>query len=115
MTSRTSAPVRISTPRRAAAVAIACVMAPMPPMAWPQAPALAVHLAEAMVQQHIGRARRRRRRVGADDAVEGEGGLDDVALEPAVEKIGGAVREEVEQRALVVERRAEHAPPERRP
>ncbi len=62
----------------------------------PPGAALAVHLAEAMVQQNVGGARRRRRRVIADNAVEREGTFDDVALEPAVEEIGGAAREEVE-------------------
>ncbi len=64
-----------------------------------------------MVQQHVRRARRRRRRVVADDAVEGEGAFDDVALEPAVEKIRGAAREQVEQRALVIEAEPRQAPP----
>ena len=40
MTSCTLTPVRISTPRRVAADAMARVMAPMPPMACPQAPRL---------------------------------------------------------------------------
>ena len=34
------ASVRISTPRAAQHFAIACVIAPMPPMAWPQTPFL---------------------------------------------------------------------------
>ena len=37
-TSATSAPVSTTTPRAAHSAAIACVIAPMPPMAWPQAP-----------------------------------------------------------------------------
>ncbi len=43
---------------------------------------LAVDLAEAVVQQHVGRARRVRAGIGADDAVEGERALDHLALEP---------------------------------
>ena len=78
----------------------------------PPGAALAVHLAEAVVQQHVGRARRGRRRVVADDSVEGEGALDDVALEPAVEEVGGAAREQVEQRALLIDIEARQAPPE---
>ncbi len=38
--SRTGQAVRISTPRAAQALAMAWVIAPMPPMAWPQAPFL---------------------------------------------------------------------------
>ncbi len=38
--SRTSASVRIVAPRARAAFAIAWVMAPMPPTAWPQTPGL---------------------------------------------------------------------------
>ena len=40
ITSRTPASVSISTPRPRAARAIACVIAPMPPMAWPHTPFL---------------------------------------------------------------------------
>ena len=95
-TCRTGAAVRISAPRASAeschrlrdGAHAADGMAPHP--------ALAVHLAEAMMQQHIGRAGRRRGREGADDAIERQRPLDDVALEPAVEEIGGAFGEEVE-------------------
>jgi len=38
ITSATPASTRISTPRTTAARAIACVIAPMPPTAWPQTP-----------------------------------------------------------------------------
>ncbi len=55
---------------------------------------VSVHLAEHMVQQHIGRARRIGRRIVADDAVEPEGGLDRRALEPAVQPIAGRLRKE---------------------
>ena len=40
ITSRTPASVSISAPWPRAARAIACVIAPMPPMAWPQTPFL---------------------------------------------------------------------------
>ena len=39
-TRATGEPVRISTPRAAHAFAIACVIAPMPPIAWPHCPCL---------------------------------------------------------------------------
>ncbi len=42
-------------------------------------------------------------------AVEGEGALDDVALEPAVEEIGSALGEEVEEELLVGEIEPQHA------
>ena len=60
---------------------------------------LAVHLAEHVVQQHIGRARRVGARIVADDAVEPVGGLDRRALEPAVEIIARRLHEQVEQLA----------------
>ena len=74
---------------------------------------LAVHLAEAVMQQHVGRARRVGARVVADDAVEAVGGLDRRALEPAVEVMPGGRGEQVEQFALQVE--AEPAQPVREP
>ena len=75
---------------------------------------LAVDLAEAVMQQHVGRAGRERAGIGTDDAVEGERALHDLALEPLREKIGRALGEEVEQQALVGERQAEEPPPEAR-
>ena len=63
----------------------------------------AVHLAEAMMQQHVGRARRVGAGVVADDAVETVGGLDRRALEPVIEIVAGRVGEQVEQFALQVE------------
>jgi hypothetical protein len=62
-----------------------------------------VHLAKAMVQENIGRARRVGARIIADDTVEAEGGLDRRAFEPAVEEIAGGSREEIEQIPLQVE------------
>ena len=58
---------------------------------------LAVHLAKAMMQQNIGRARRVGARIIADDAVEAEGSLDRRAFEPAVEEVAGGCREQIEQ------------------
>ena len=64
---------------------------------------LAVHLAEAVMQQHIGRARRVGARVVPDDAVQAVDRLDRIALEPGVEIVAGRVGEEVEQLALQIE------------
>src|ERR1700731_1842861 len=64
---------------------------------------LSVHLAEAMVQENIGRARRVGARIIADDTVEAEDGLDRSAFEPAIEEIPGRGREEIEQIPLQVE------------
>ena len=60
---RQHAPHRRVALRRArrgarASRAIAVVIAPMPPMAWPQTPRLAVDLAEGVVQQHVAAAGR---------------------------------------------------------
>src|SRR6202040_164613 len=62
-----------------------------------------VHLAKAMVQENIGRARGVGARKIADDPVEAESGLDRRAFEPAVEEIAGGSREEIEQIPLQVE------------
>ena len=64
---------------------------------------LAVHLAEAMMQQHVGRARRIGARIIADDTVETIGRLDRRTFEPAVEIVAGRIGEEIEQLALQVE------------
>ena len=65
---------------------------------------LSVHLAKAMVEQDVGSAGRGRRRVGTDDAVEGEGGLDRLVLEPLGEEIRRAFREQVDDEALILDR-----------
>ena len=65
---------------------------------------LAVHLAERMVQHHIGRARRIGAGVIADDGVEAEQRLDQVALEGLVQHLAGRAREQVEQAALLRQR-----------
>ena len=59
-------------------------------------PALAVDLAEDVMQQHVRRARRVRAREIADDRVEAERRLDRLGLEPAVEHVAGALGEQVE-------------------
>ena len=64
---------------------------------------LSVHLAEAMVQENIGRARRVGARIIADDTVEAESGLNRRTFEPAVEEIAGGGRKEIEKIPLQVE------------
>jgi hypothetical protein len=62
---------------------------------------LSVHLAEGMMQEDVGGARRVRAGVISDDGVEAEPGLHQLAFEPAVEKIAGRCREQVIQRAQI--------------
>ena len=69
---------------------------------------LAVHLTEAVMQQHVGRAWRRWRGIGSDDAVECEGCLDRFVFETAIEKIGRARREQFEQETLIGNREIEN-------
>ena len=64
---------------------------------------LAVQLAQAMVQENIGRARRVGARIIADDTVEDESGFNRHAFKPAVEEIASGGREEIEQIPLQVE------------
>ena len=59
---------------------------------------LAVHLAEHVMQQHIGGARRVRARQIADHRIEAEHGLDRIGLEPAVEHLAGRFAQEAERR-----------------
>ena len=96
----------IVTPRSLASAAIACVMAPMPPIAWPHLPRLAVDLAETVVQQHVGGTRRVRAGIVADDRVPAEHGLQRFGLEPAVEPVASALREDVDEIALALARQA---------
>ena len=63
----------------------------------------AVGLAEAMVQQHVGGARRVGAGVGSDDAVEAEDRLDRIAFEPLVEKIAGRAGEDLDEIALALD------------
>ena len=62
--------------------------------------ALAVHLAENVMQQHVRRARRVRAREIADDRIEAERRLDRPGLEPAIEHVARALREQIEHVAL---------------
>ena len=73
--------------------------------------ALAVHLAEHVMQQHVRRPGRVGTREVADDRVEAERRLDRRRLEPAVEHVARALREEVEHVAPLreVERRTKAA------
>ena len=66
-------------------------------MAWPQMPRLPFDLAEAVVQQDVGGAGVIRARVGADHRVEAEHRLDRLRLEPVLQPVGGAAREQPEQ------------------
>ncbi len=75
---------------------------------------LAVDLAEAVVEQHVSRAGRKRRSVGADDAVERERGLDDIALEPGVEKIRRTLGEKIGDEAPALDIEAAQPPREPR-
>ena len=71
---------------------------------------LAVDLAEHVVQQHVGRARRVGAREVADDGVEAERRLDRRAVEPAVEHVARALGEEVEEVAPLGQRQPAQAP-----
>ena len=59
--------------------------------------AMSVHAAHAVVQQNVRRAGRARPAVGADHAVGGERHLDLLGLEPLVQEVGGALREDLHQ------------------
>ena len=65
---------------------------------------LAVHLAERMMQHHIGRACGIGAGVIADDGVEAEQRLDQIALETLVQHLAGRAREQIEQAALLFQR-----------
>ena len=65
---------------------------------------LAVHLAEGVVQHHIGRARRVRTGIIADDGIEAEQRLDQIVLEALVQHLAGRAGEEIEQAAALLQR-----------
>ena len=65
---------------------------------------LAVHLAERMVQHHIGGACGIRAGIVADDGVEAEQRLDQIAFKAIVEHLAGRAGEEIEQVALRFQR-----------
>ena len=60
----------------------------------------AVDLADGVMQQHVGAARRVRAREVADDRIKAVGGLDQIVLEPAIQDVAGAAREQLVHRAL---------------
>ncbi len=64
-------------------------------------PFLAVHLAEGVVQQHVGGAGRIGAGIVADDGVEAVQRLDQLAFEPAVEIVGGRLGEQVVERPQI--------------
>ena len=69
----------------------------------------AVHLAEPMMQHHIGGAGGIGARVIADDGVKAIERLDQVDLEALVQHLAGRLREQVEQTALLLQRQpAQH-------
>ena len=72
-------------------------------------PGLAVHFAENMMQQHVGRARRVRTGEVSDHGIEAERGLERRRFEPCIEQIAGAVCEQRKQIALGRQRQPVHA------
>src|SRR5262249_11760923 len=62
---------------------------------------LAVHLAEGVMQENIGRTGRVGTRVISDDGIEAQPGFHELTLEPAVEVVGGRFRQEIEQRPQI--------------
>ena len=70
---------------------------------------MAGHAAHAVVQQDVGGAGRARAAVGADDAVGGERHLHLLGFEPLVQKLGGALGEDLDQRDDVVRAQAAQA------
>src|SRR5439155_22161641 len=75
--------------------------------------ALAVYFAESVVQQHVGGAGRVRAREVPDLRVESEHRLDRVALEPPVEELARALRDDLPQIALRAARKERKLPAER--
>jgi hypothetical protein len=55
-----------------------------------------------MVQKHVGGAGRVGARVIADDGIEPEQGLDEIALEPGVEVVAGRFGEQIKKDAGVL-------------
>ena len=75
---------------------------------------LAVHLAEGVVQQDIGRAGIVGARVVPDDRIEAEQGFDRLALEPVGQEVCRRSREEVEEEAPLLEIETAQSVAERR-
>ena len=84
-------------PAASAERAIAWLIAPIPPITWPQTPGDAVELAERVVQEVVGGAGRARARPDADHAARGDRALDRVVLEPVVEQVADRHREDPDQ------------------
>jgi len=63
----------------------------------------AVHLAPAMMQQHVTRAHRIGAVISSNDPVEAEDRLDRIALECLVEHVAGRAREKLKEVALSLE------------
>ena len=77
----------------------------------PPAALVAVHLAEDMVEQHIGRSRRIGAGIVADHRIEAERGLHRRALEPLAEELARRFGEQLEHVALHVARQPREQPP----
>ena len=92
----TGASVRISAPASRAAPAIACEMAPVPPLRKTPRAKRPVDLAHVVMEQHVGGAGRPHAQERADDARRGHRRLQDVGLEPLIEEVGRAHRHELE-------------------
>ena len=71
-------------------------------------PAHAIHLAEDMVDQHIGRARRVGAGVISDHGVETHQALQHIGLEPVVEQFARALAEQIEQVGLALQPHLAH-------
>ena len=69
----------------------------------------AVHFTEDVVQQHISRTGRVRAGIGARDRVEAEHALQRIGLEPVIQNIARALREEIDQIALPFHAEMAHA------
>ena len=93
----TGAPVRISAPAASAERAIAWLIAPMPPDHLAPAARDPVDLAERVVEQVVGGARRARAGPDADHAGRGDRALEPLVLEPVVEQVGDRHREDADQ------------------
>ncbi len=93
----TGAPVRISAPAASAERASAWLIAPMPADHLTPAARDPVDLAERVVEQVVGGARRSRPGPDPDHAGRGDRALEPVVLEPVVEQVGDGHREDADQ------------------
>ena len=97
-------PTRTSAPCASALRASAWLMAPMPPLHVAPRALHAVQLAERVVQQVVGGARRARAGPNADHAGRADGALERVGLEPVVEQVADRHRHHAEQLVHVAAR-----------